>query len=82
LFVRVKVLGVVALYSVGVTFVILKMLDKTLVLRLANEHEAMGMDLGQHSERDTTCPGRPRVAATGRALERWPTTAPSSRASS
>ncbi len=50
LFVQLKAIGVVALYSVGVTFVLLKVLDKTLGLRIHKEHEVEGLDLSQHSE--------------------------------
>jgi len=50
LLVQVKAVGVVALYSVAVTYLILKVLDRTMGLRLSGEHEVMGLDLSQHSE--------------------------------
>ena len=44
-------IGVVALYSFGVTAVILKALDLTVGIRLTDEDEEMGMDVTQHGER-------------------------------
>jgi Amt family ammonium transporter len=48
--VQAKALGVVAAYSVAVTFVLLKVIDRTVGLRLSDQHEVMGLDLSQHSE--------------------------------
>jgi Amt family ammonium transporter len=50
LMVQLKAIGAVALYSVGITFVLLKVLDKTVGLRINEEHEVQGLDLTQHSE--------------------------------
>lgn len=47
---QLKALGAVAIYSVAVTFVLLKVLDKLIGLRVTDEHEVMGLDLSQHSE--------------------------------
>ncbi|HYM15242.1 MAG TPA: ammonium transporter [Dehalococcoidia bacterium] len=43
--------GVVAVYSFGVTFVLLKVLDATLGLRVSEEDEVAGLDVSQHGER-------------------------------
>jgi Amt family ammonium transporter len=48
--VQAKALGVVAAYSVAVTFVLLKVIDRTVGLRLSDQHEVVGLDLSQHSE--------------------------------
>ena len=50
LLVQVKAIGVVAAYSGGVTFVILKVLQSVMGLRISEEHETEGLDLSQHSE--------------------------------
>lgn len=50
LLVQAKSIGAVALYSVVGTFVILKVLDKTVGLRISDDHEVQGLDLSQHSE--------------------------------
>lgn len=50
--VGVQVLAVVVAwgYSFGMTFIILKVLDKTIGLRVKDEDEAKGLDLSQHGE--------------------------------
>lgn len=50
LLIQAKSIGAVALYSVVGTFVILKVLDKTVGLRINDDHEVQGLDLSQHSE--------------------------------
>jgi len=50
LFVQAKAIAVVALYSLLVTFVILKVLDRFVGLRVHEEHEVAGLDVSQHSE--------------------------------
>jgi Amt family ammonium transporter len=47
---QVKAIGVVAFYSLAVTFIILKLIDLTVGLRVEEAHEVMGLDLSQHSE--------------------------------
>ena len=42
--------GVVLLYSFAVTYVLLKVLDRFMGLRLAREDEVMGLDLSEHGE--------------------------------
>ena len=42
---------VVWVYSFGVTFIILKVLDVIMGLRVDEEHEVVGLDLSQHGER-------------------------------
>jgi Amt family ammonium transporter len=42
--------GVILVYSFVVSYVLLKVLDRVMGLRLADEHEIMGMDLSQHGE--------------------------------
>ena len=37
-------------YSFAVSFAILKVLDKTMGLRIGDEHESMGLDVSQHGE--------------------------------
>ena len=44
-------IGVVWVYSFGVTAVILKVLDLTLGLRVSEEEEDLGLDITQHGER-------------------------------
>nr|WP_202967319.1 ammonium transporter [Nitrospira moscoviensis] len=41
----------VGLFSAGMTFVILKVVDRTVGLRVTAEEESMGLDLSQHNER-------------------------------
>jgi ammonium transporter, Amt family len=41
----------VGLFSAGLTFVILKAVDRTVGLRVTAEEESMGLDLSQHNER-------------------------------
>lgn len=48
--VQIKALLIVGVYSVAVTFVLLKALEKTIGLRVDDEHETMGLDLSQHRE--------------------------------
>ncbi len=50
LIIQLKGIGIVAAYSVGVTFVLLKIIEKTIGLRVHDEHELLGLDLSQHSE--------------------------------
>jgi len=50
LIMQLKAIGAVAVYSVVITFVLLKVLDKTVGLRVQNEQEMQGLDLTQHSE--------------------------------
>jgi Amt family ammonium transporter len=49
-------LGVLAAvaYSFIVTFVLLKLLDLTLGLRISDEEEVLGLDLSQHEENGYT----------------------------
>ncbi len=42
--------GVVIVYSFVVSYILLKILDRILGLRVADEHEYMGLDLSQHGE--------------------------------
>jgi Amt family ammonium transporter len=42
--------GVSLVYSFGVSFIILKVLDKTMGLRVEKEDEVMGLDLSMHGE--------------------------------
>jgi Amt family ammonium transporter len=42
--------GVTLLYSFGVSYGLLVLLDKTMGLRVEDEHERMGLDLSQHGE--------------------------------
>jgi len=42
--------GVSLVYSFVVTYVVLKILDKTMGLRVTDENEVMGLDLTQHGE--------------------------------
>ncbi|HET7931736.1 MAG TPA: ammonium transporter [Rhodanobacteraceae bacterium] len=43
--------GFTVVWSAGLSFVILKLLDRTLGLRVDPEHEQMGLDLAEHEER-------------------------------
>ncbi|HEX5141887.1 MAG TPA: hypothetical protein VFX19_13155, partial [Dehalococcoidia bacterium] len=43
--------GVTIVYSGGITFVILKVLDVTMGLRVKEEDELLGLDASQHGER-------------------------------
>ena len=45
---------VVWAYSFGVTFIILKVLDMIVGLRVDEEQEVVGLDLSQHGERGYT----------------------------
>jgi len=42
--------GVILIYSFVVTWLLLKVLDRIMGLRVADEHEFMGLDLSQHGE--------------------------------
>ncbi|MBI5576994.1 MAG: ammonium transporter [Deltaproteobacteria bacterium] len=42
--------GVILVYSFAVSYGLFKVLDKTMGLRVADEHEIMGLDLSQHGE--------------------------------
>ncbi|MBI5419781.1 MAG: ammonium transporter [Deltaproteobacteria bacterium] len=42
--------GVVLVYSFAVSYVLLKLLDRAMGLRVADEHEVVGLDLSQHGE--------------------------------
>jgi Amt family ammonium transporter len=48
---QIVAIGVVALYSFGVTAVILKALDLTVGLRVKEDEEELGLDVTQHGER-------------------------------
>lgn len=50
LIIQLKAMGVVAAYSITVTFVLLKILDALMGLRVLDEHEITGLDLSLHSE--------------------------------
>ncbi|MDD5422672.1 MAG: ammonium transporter [Candidatus Omnitrophota bacterium] len=41
---------VIVVYSVGMTFVMLKILDATMGLRVSDEEEVIGLDISQHEE--------------------------------
>jgi Amt family ammonium transporter len=45
---------VVMVYSVGVTFVLAKVIDRTIGLRVKEEEEYVGLDISQHGERAFT----------------------------
>lgn len=47
---QVVAIAVSAIYSMAVTFVLLKVLDKTIGLRVDDEAEVMGLDISQHGE--------------------------------
>jgi len=40
----------VAAYSIAVTFILLKLIDKIFCLRVHDHHEVEGLDLSQHGE--------------------------------
>lgn len=42
--------GVAALYSFTLSFIMLKLIEKTIGLRISDEEEVMGLDLTQHEE--------------------------------
>ena len=50
LWVQTKAVGVTIIYTVVMTFVILKVLDKIMGLRVSETEERMGLDLTQHRE--------------------------------
>jgi Amt family ammonium transporter len=43
--------GFTVIYTAIVTFIILKVLDAVMGLRVTEEEEAVGLDLAQHNER-------------------------------
>jgi Amt family ammonium transporter len=47
---QLKGIGIVAVYSMAVTVVILKVIEVLVGLRVTDEHELMGLDISQHSE--------------------------------
>ncbi|MDA8424398.1 MAG: ammonium transporter [Nitrospiraceae bacterium] len=49
-FIQAGAVGLVALYSFVVSFVMLKVLDTTIGLRIDAEHETEGLDISQHGE--------------------------------
>ena len=49
-FIQAGAVGLVALYSFVVSFVMLKVLDATIGLRIDAEHETEGLDISQHGE--------------------------------
>ena len=49
--VQLLAVAVVAAYSFGLTWVIAKVIDATLGLRVRNEEEMAGLDISQHGER-------------------------------
>jgi Amt family ammonium transporter len=51
LWIQCKGVGFTILYTAIVTFVILKVLDVVMGLRVSDEEEAVGLDLAQHNER-------------------------------
>jgi ammonium transporter, Amt family len=54
LFIQLFGVGVVLVYSFIMTFVIYKLLDKTMGVRVSEKEEAMGLDVTQHNERGYT----------------------------
>lgn len=48
--IQLKAIAVVGIYSVSVTYVLLKLIDRFVGLRVGRDHEMMGLDLSQHSE--------------------------------
>lgn len=50
LIMQAKAIGIVAIYSLAVTFILLKVIDLVVGLRVDDAHEVMGLDLSQHSE--------------------------------
>jgi Amt family ammonium transporter len=49
--VQLLAVAVIALFSFGATWVIAKVVDATLGLRVKNEEEMVGLDISQHGER-------------------------------
>jgi Amt family ammonium transporter len=49
--IQVKGVGFTVIYTAIVTFIILKVLDAVMGLRVSEEEEAVGLDLAQHNER-------------------------------
>ncbi|MBI4824685.1 MAG: ammonium transporter [Nitrospirae bacterium] len=52
--IQAKAIATVAVYSIVATFIILKLIDLTVGLRIKDEHEVIGLDLSQHGERGYT----------------------------
>ncbi len=49
--IQAKGVGFTVIYTAIVTFIILKVLDAVMGLRVSEEEEAVGLDLAQHNER-------------------------------
>lgn len=49
--VQAKGVGLTVIYTAIATFIILKVLDVIIGLRVTEEEEAVGLDLAQHNER-------------------------------
>jgi len=49
-FIQLLGIGAVVIYSVAVTFTLLKLLDATMGLRVTDEEEVVGLDITQHEE--------------------------------
>lgn len=47
---QLKAVGIVAAYSLGITFILLKTIDSVLPLRASDHEERVGLDLTQHKE--------------------------------
>ena len=52
--IQIKAVVITIVYSLVVTFIIAKVVDLVMGLRVANEEEIMGLDLTQHHERAYT----------------------------
>jgi Amt family ammonium transporter len=50
LWIQLKAVAVTAVYSLVVTYVLLKLIDKLLGLRVSEQEERIGLDLTQHRE--------------------------------
>ncbi|MOA49994.1 Ammonium transporter NrgA [compost metagenome] len=51
MWIQCKGVGFTVIYTAIVTFIILKVLDAVMGLRVTEEEEAVGLDLAQHNER-------------------------------
>ena len=49
--IQIKGVGFTVIYTAIVTFIILKVLDAVMGLRVTEEEESVGLDLAQHNER-------------------------------
>ena len=47
---QVKAVGIVAVYSFVVTFILMKLVDATMHMRASDHEERVGLDLTQHKE--------------------------------